>query len=182
VWGEVSVIRFSRDNSFVEAPLSPLHARVIALLSRLGAEHCSDAPDDAPVVRARLAQVIEGALQRTPTAHRAWQRLCERPDRPIDIEITLSAKEGISETTGGGGGGVGAFPGGGGGGGGGGGPGGAGGDGAMVLFLLAADDRLVDVEAFVTPGTSSWTCPEGVVRVKLVGCGGGGGGAGGGPG
>jgi hypothetical protein len=175
-------LRLARHDIAVEAEISLVHARVIMLLSTIGAEHCLHEPAHAPVVHARLVQTIEGALQQTPRAHGVWLRLCERPEHPIRIDVMgLDARDGASRDAGGDGG-DGAWPGGGGGGGGGGalsGTGGSGGEGALVIFHLAEDGTLVDVEALVMAGTSTWTCPEGVVRVKLVGCGGGGGGGGG---
>jgi hypothetical protein len=173
-------LRVSRDHVAVEAEISLLHARVIMLLASIGAEHCLQEPSHDPVVHGRLAQTIEGALQQTPSAHVVWLRLCERTELPIQVDVMgLDARDGASWDDGGDGG-DGAWPGGGGGGGGvSSGTGGSGGDGALVMFHLAEDGTLVDVEALVMSGTSTWTCPEGVVRAKLVGCGGGGGGGGG---
>jgi hypothetical protein len=51
----------------------------------------------------------------------------------------------------------------------------------LVIFQYSSDRRIIDVEAFVTPGSFTWICPKGVELVDVIAVGGGGGGGGGSP-
>ena len=178
-------LRVSRASHLIfESSISELYAKIIALLGWAVALHTAEVPADAPVLMGRIMLTIEDSLQENAAWHAAWMDLCaKRGATPIEVEVTgLSARPGgnAADAEVGGGGGTGAWPGGGGGGGGagpcGGPPGGNGADGALVIFEYSSDRRIIDVEAFVTPGASQWICPKGVELIDVIAIGGGGGG------
>jgi hypothetical protein len=170
----------------IDSPISALYAKSIALLSVLLPVHIAEFPAHAPALQARLSLTIEAALQENPGCHRVWLSLCRSND-PISIELQMTGAFGVpgkggTHWTAGGTGGGGAWPAGGGGGGGSGyvesGFGGSGADGAIAIFRWSNDGQVVDAEVLATPGSFTWTKPDGAdfFKVILFGAGGGGGG------
>ena len=174
-----------RGTVLIDTQISQLHARTIALIAWTGGEHVRQFPIHAPVVIARLILTIEASLQEAPSAHRVWCSLVESSgDDSIDVDVRgVSGRPGSAGHQGGGGGGSAAWPSGGGGGGGAGaglergGPGGDGADGAIVIFQVAADEGLLDVDAIVTPGSGTWHRRADTRYLKVIAFGAGGGGA-----
>lgn len=166
-------LRVSRASHLIfESSISELYAKIIALLGWAVALHTAEVPADAPVLMGRIMLTIEDSLQENAAWHAAWMDLCaKRGATPIEVEVTgLSARPGgnaADAEVGGGGGGAGPC---------GGPPGGNGADGALVIFEYSSDRRIIDVEAFVTPGASQWICPKGVELIDVIAIGGGGGG------
>ena len=181
-------LRVARAGTIVlEVAVSKMYARSIALVVLVGAEHCAERPTHATAFHSVLARLIEASLQDTPQAHRAWTTLLTSSDRePVDVQlIDLGGANGAAAQTAtmGGAGGGGAWPAGGGGGGGAGlveaADGGDGANGAIAILHFDPNDDLVDIEAFVTPGSFQYPRPAHTTKIKVCVWGAGGGGGGG---
>ncbi|OXR47002.1 hypothetical protein B7C42_00119 [Nocardia cerradoensis] len=169
----------------IEETISEMYARIIALLALKGGEHCHANPDHLPFIAGRIALTVEAALQASISSHAVWVDLCEKCEQPLEVvlDVRPASSESVSEFSGGLGGSGGWFGAGGGGGGVGllnGGAGGEGADGALLIFQIAEDNSLLDIDAFVTTGSFLWTRRPDVDRIEVVAIGGGGGGASGG--
>jgi hypothetical protein len=170
----------------IDETISKMHARIIALLALAGGAHCRDNPEHLPFIMGTIARTIEAALQHDISSHCAWLDLCENDEQAIQVDLAAITTAHFTPTDplGGGIGGSGGWFGAGGGGGGGGllnsGAGGPGADGAVLTLQIAEDNSLLDVDAFVTPGTFEVDIRPGMHQIKIVAVGGGGGGAAGG--
>lgn len=179
-----AVLRVSRGGHLVlVAPVSQMYARSLALLSKVLAEHLAEHPQHSSVLLGRVVLTIEDALQSNHEAHQAWTSLYAAGHSvPVEVDVLgLTSDSSGGEHVGvGGAGGCGAWPGGGGGGGGNGsdtpGAGGNGADGALALLLFDKEGGIVDVDVFVTAGSSDWVCQAGIDSAKAILIGGGGGG------
>lgn len=170
----------------INQSIPEMHARIIALLAFEGGKHCRSHPEHFQFIMERIAITVEAALQFHISSHAAWLRLCSENTQPLEIhvEAITSIPPGADEFSGGTGGNGGWFGAGGGGGGGGLFNGGAGGDGAagaLLILQIAADGSLLDIDAFVTPGSFLFTRRSDIDSVTVIAIGGGGGGASGGP-
>lgn len=174
----------------IHEAISVLHGRVIAVLALEGEMHCRDFPEHISFIMGKIALEIEAALQHRITSHSRWLNLCDNCDSEeqtiqVQLEVIPAAHSGTTNAFSGGIGGAGGLFGAGGGGGGAGlldgGAGGFGADGAALVFQIAHDNSLLDIDAFVTPGTFDAALRPDAHRVKVVAIGGGGGGGSGGP-
>lgn len=175
-------------NSEIEAMISEMHARVIALIAVAGGQHSRKHPQHLPYIMGTIARTIEEALQPNVAAHSRWLSLRENYNETFQVTLEAGASstclEAIDPFSGGMGGSGGLFGAGGGGGGFGlfeGGAGGPGAPGAGFLFQIAEDDTGVDINALVTPGASEVRIWPSTQRIEIVAVGGGGGGGAGGP-
>lgn len=168
----------------IDEAISKMHAQIIALLAIAGGTHCREHPEHLPFIMGTIARTIEAALQHDISSHCTWLDLCEKYEQPIQVDLAVIAphSESPDPFRGGVGGSGGWFGAGGGGGGFGlldGGAGGPGADGAVFIFQIAEDNSPVDVDAFVTPGTSEMAIRPDAHTFEIVCVGGGGGAAGG---
>ncbi|WP_156670015.1 hypothetical protein [Mycobacterium sp. E3305] len=169
----------------IDEAISKMYARIIALLALAGGTHCRDHPEHLPFIMGTIARTIEAALQHNISSHCAWLDLCENYEQPFQIDLaTITPHVESNDPFRGGRGGSGGWFGAGGGGGGfgllNGGEGGPGADGAVFIFQIAEDNSPVDVDVFVTPGTSEAAIRPDAHTLEIVCVGGGGGGAAGG--
>ncbi|MFN4120464.1 hypothetical protein [Acidovorax sp.] len=178
-------IEVSRKGArLIYSPISKIYGRTLVLFGLTFPRHLQERPQDAQVAMGRLLRTIEDALQENLEAHSRWLELCTTPHEEAVLVDVISSSERVATTASalhGGAGGDGSWPAGGGGGGGNGllgSSGGNGADGAAVFFQYDAEGQLIDVDAFVLPGTSTWTPPPRVASIKIIACGGGGGGGG----
>jgi hypothetical protein len=173
-----------RGAPLLSCPVSTVYGRTLVLFALTFPRHLQERPQDAQVVLGKLVRTIEDALQENLEAHSRWMTLCAAQNQEPAVVNVLSDSERVKTARSdlyGGDGGDAAWPAGGGGGGGSGplgSSGGNGADGAAMLFEYGSDGNLIDIEAFVLPGTFNWTPPQGVASVKTILFGGGGGGGG----
>lgn len=174
-----------RGTPLLSCPVSTIYGRTLVLFGLTFPQHLRERPQDAQVALGKLVRTIEDALQENPEAHRRWMTLCaSQSQEPAVVYVVSDSKRFTTAPSDlhGGDGGDAAWPAGGGGGGGSGplgSTGGNGADGAAMLFEYDIDGKLIDIEAFVLPGTFNWTPPLDVTSVKTILFGGGGGGGGG---
>ncbi|MEV0761704.1 hypothetical protein [Nocardia sp. NPDC050435] len=169
----------------IDASIAEIHAQMIALLAVEGGKYCRRYPDHTFFLMGRILQTVEASLQGDVSAHSQWLRLCESYQQTIQIEleaVVTPAEDSIDQFSGGAGGNGGWFGAGGGGGGTGllnGGVGGSGAAGAMLIFQVGGDGSLLDIDAFVVPGSFLWSRRSDTKEVRVIAIGGGGGGGGG---
>lgn len=130
----------------------------------------------------RIAETVEASLQCRPSAHRKWTDLYSNhaPTLAVQLDVSEAGEPTAADAHSGGIGGNGRLFGAGGGGGGPGllvgGAGGFGADGAAMVFQVASDWSLIDIETFVSPGSSTHDVRPDAYALKVILIGGGGGG------
>jgi hypothetical protein len=182
------ILRVSQDGEMrIQEVISVMHGRVITLLAVEGAKHCVEFPGHREFLMGRIALEIEAALQPKISSHSEWLALCDTAGEVIQVELQViwNTQGAMVDVFAGGIGGAGAMFGAGGGGGGAGlligGAGGCGAAGAAILFHIAHDSSLLDIDAFVTPGKFEAAVRPDTHSIKVALVGGGGGGGSGAP-